>query len=587
MSFPLAAADAAPRRDVVVVTGAYEPVPLDEADRAVRALPVTTQGSLLAASPADYLRLDPSLDLRSRAPNGVQSDLSIRGGGFGQTLVLLDGMRLNDAQSGHHNLDIPVPLEALDRIEILKGAGSAQHGSDAVGGVVNLISRAPEAFEFRLRAAAGNFGVNRQSAFAGAVWRSLSQQFCVTRDFSSGFLPNRDYRNLSLSSVTRAVSRLGATSIALAHNDRPFGADRFYGNFPSWERTRTWFGSARQELGGRTEVSFAWRRHTDLFVLYRDRPAIYTNRHATNSSQVILRRRETLAPNAVLSYGGEGYRDAIESTNLGARRRNRGAAWLALDVRALRRFSFTAGGREEFYSRSGRQFSPTASAGYWASAALKFRAGASRAFRMPTYTDLYYHDPANLGSADLRPEHAWSYEAGLDWFAPAGRLRGDVTVFHRRDRDVIDYVRRSPAEIWRATNFQRIDFTGLETSLNLRLARSQFLDLRYTGLRGGRPATDGVESKYVFNYPVHNGLAGWDGMLPGGLLARVRLGVLSRLGRDPYAVLDVGAAYARGRVRPFLQLSNLGDAAYQEVPGVLMPGRGITGGIEIVLFGAR
>ena len=78
------------RRDVVVVTGTYEPVPLDEADRAVRALPVGPEQRLLAGSVADFLRLDPSLDVRARAPNGVDSDLSIRGGSFGQTLVLVE-----------------------------------------------------------------------------------------------------------------------------------------------------------------------------------------------------------------------------------------------------------------------------------------------------------------------------------------------------------------------------------------------------------------------------------------------------------------------------------------------------------------
>jgi iron complex outermembrane recepter protein len=293
------------RHDVVVVTGTYEPVPLDEADRAVRALPVGPEERLLAGSVADFLRLDPSLDLQARAPNGVQSDLSIRGGSFGQTLVMVDGLRLNDAQTGHHNLDVPVPLYALERVELLKGSGSAYYGSDAVGGVVNIITRAPEAAEFRLRASVG--GV------AGVVWRGISEQLSFSRDFSSGFAPDRDYRNLSVAAITHARSRWGATNLLLAHSDRPFGADQFYGNFNSWERTRTWFAAARQELGERTEASFAYRRHTDLFVLYRDRPLIYTNHHIVESEQAGLRRHEPLARNVTLSYGGEATRDAIRA----------------------------------------------------------------------------------------------------------------------------------------------------------------------------------------------------------------------------------------------------------------------------------
>ncbi|HMF67699.1 MAG TPA: TonB-dependent receptor plug domain-containing protein, partial [Phyllobacterium sp.] len=140
--------------EVVVVTGYFEPIPLEEADRAVRSIDVRNL-ELVSNTFADFLRLDSSLDLRQRAAGGLQSDLTIRGGSFGQTLILLDGVRLNDAQSGHHNLDIPVPVESIEKVEILKGSGSTRYGSDAVGGVVNFITRAPEASELRLRVAGG------------------------------------------------------------------------------------------------------------------------------------------------------------------------------------------------------------------------------------------------------------------------------------------------------------------------------------------------------------------------------------------------------------------------------------------------
>ena len=112
---------------------------LEEIDRAIRVLPARGQ-SLVLNSLVDLLRLDPSLDLKARAPNGVQGDLSIRGGGFGQTLVLLNGLRLNDVQSGHHNMDIPVPLDSVARVEVMRGSGSTLYGSDAVGGVVMLFA---------------------------------------------------------------------------------------------------------------------------------------------------------------------------------------------------------------------------------------------------------------------------------------------------------------------------------------------------------------------------------------------------------------------------------------------------------------
>ncbi len=580
LALPLCAQEAPPRRDVVVVTGAYEPVPLEEADRAVRAIPLEQDHRALADSTAGFLRLDSSLDLRARAASGVQGDLSIRGAGFGQTLVLLDGLRLNDAQSGHHNLDIPVPLDALASVEVLKGSGSAWYGSDAVGGVVNLITRVPEAAELRLRGAAGNFGSNAQSGSAGVVWRGIAERVSFSRDFSSGFAPDRDYRNLSLASSTHGRTRLGASALTLAHTDRPFGADQFYGNFNSWERTRAWFASLRQDLGERTEAAFAFRRHTDLFVLYRDRPEVFTNRHASESAQAALRRRESVARAATFSYGAEWYRDAVASTNLGRHHRTRGAAYAAFDARAVRRFSFSAAGREEFYGGGGRQFSPTAAAGFWAAPRLRLRAGAGRAFRLPSYTDLYYHDPANLGSPDLRPESAWNFEAGVDAY-PARGVRADATVFHRRERDGIDYVRRTPDDIWRAANFARLRFTGIETSLSVE-ARAGRFDFGYTSLHGASAATEGWLSKYVFNYPTHNATAAWLGRLPGGWICRTRVGVLARRARSPYAVWDAAIVRARGPLRPFAQFSNISGTRYEEIAGVRMPGRGVMAGVEIV-----
>ncbi len=185
------------QKETIVVTGVYEPIPLAEADRSVRTIDAADQ-PLLSNAIVDLLKLEPSVDLRERAPAGVQSDVSIRGGTFGQTLVLLDGLRLNDPQTGHHNMDLPVPMRAISQVEILRGSGSTLYGSDAVGGVINLVTRQPETSELRLRTAVGNFGVNQQSFSLAVVRRRLSQRFSGSRDFSSGFRPDRDYRNLTL-----------------------------------------------------------------------------------------------------------------------------------------------------------------------------------------------------------------------------------------------------------------------------------------------------------------------------------------------------------------------------------------------------
>jgi iron complex outermembrane receptor protein len=108
------------------------------------------------------------------------------------------------------------------------------------------------------------------------------------------------------------------------------------------------------------------------------------------------------------------------------------------------------------------------------------------------------------------------------------------------------------------------------------------MDLRYTGLRGTRAALAGIASKYVFNYPVHSGIASWNAVFPKGILARTRIGALERLARDPYAVWDLYVARS-GRWQPFVQFTNLTNTGYEEIPGVIMPGRAVVAGFEIAI----
>lgn len=564
------------RHDVVVVTGTWAPVPLEEADRAVNSLPVGANG-ILFTSVMDLLQLDASLDLRRRAPAGVQGDLSIRGATFGQTLVLWNGRRMNDPQSGHHSLDNPVPLEAVQSVEVLRGAGSALYGSDALGGAVNILTAPPEKWRARLRIAGGSFGTVQQIASLSGVLGKTAQHFSVSRDSSAGFLPNRDYRILAAFSHTQARSRLGSTGLDLAHADKPFGAQNFYGNYPSWERTKTWFAGLQHNFGPRAEASLSYRRHSDLFYLFRDNPQRYQNHHVAEGLQVSARRRDPLPGNVTLFSGAEAFTDRIESSNLGRHARARGAGYAALDVRALRRFSFSAGVRSESYRGAFDQVSPSLAAGWWAGARLKLRASASRAYRLPTFTELYYRDPANRGWAGLRPETAWSSEAGAD-LRPAAHLRLQATLFHRRDRNGIDYMSVSPAGPWDARNITSLNFTGLESGASL-MRGAHLFDWKYTALRAVSTLPAGVYTKYTFNYPVHAGVFAWTGAA-GRLTARTRLGAVQRRGRGPYAVWDVSAAWRGRRVSPFLQVTNLTGTRYQEILTVAMPGRAALAGVE-------
>jgi len=571
--------------ETVVVTGTFSPTPLGDMDRSITL--IETDTPLLYDHWVDYLQTDSSIDLRNRAPNGVQSDLSLRGSSFGETLILLDGFRMDDAQSGHHDLDLPLPTDSLERIEVLRGAGSTLYGSDAIGGAVNFITAHPTKSEVRLRAAVGNFGINQQGGSIAVARPRWDQQLSAARDFSVGFMPDRDYRSLTLLSSTGIKTRLRESLLLLAYGDKPYGANQFYGNFNAWERTKSWFVALKQDLGSKTDFDVAYRRHSDVFVLIRDHPEIYENNHITESWQGDLRRRAQLRRNTTLSYGGEGNHDSIASNNLGIHDRGRGAAYLDLDVRELRRFSLSAGARTEVFGRKNAQFSPTLGAGLWLKRGFRARASVGRAYRLPSYTDLYYHDPATSGNPDLKPESAWSYEGGLQWF-PSDKIEAQATVFENRERNVIDYVKFFATDINHAANIRTLNFTGVESSLKAHLLANHTLDASYTWISGTQQAlSQFASSKYVFNYPINNLVVGWQAQLPRDILARTRFGIVERFGRDTYGMWDLDVARHFGNVGARLSLSNLTDAQYQEILGVNAPGRSIVFGLEYVFRSAH
>jgi vitamin B12 transporter len=571
-----------PVNQTVVVVGTPEPIALGESPRSTVIMD-TQQHPLAFETVEDYMRTDPSTFIQQRGAGGAQADISIRGSSFEQTLVLLNGLRINDAQTSHHNLDLPVPLEAMRSVEILHGAGSTLYGSDALGGVVDFLTAQPTSTSLRLRSGVGSFGENEQSLMGGLVASRLAEIITGARNFSTGFIPDRDYRNESASSETRWRSLAGTTDILLAGSDRAFGADQFYGPYNSWERTKGWFASARQEIGQKTEAAFGYRRHSDNFVLLRNDPAFYANNHVDESWQGVVRRKQGLGRTSALFYGLEANGDSIDSNNLGRHARNRGAGYVDIDWHSARRWSLSAGLREEILSGGARSvWSPDLAGSLSVTSTVKLRASGGYGFRLPTYTDLYYSDPTTIGNPNLKPESAWSGDAGVDWY-PSQRTTASLTFFYSRQHDAIDYVRANSTMPWQASNLVGLRFTGVEGSLNWRPTRNQMVTLGWTAISGAQAALHGLQSEYVFNYPVNNAGLEWMGDIRGAYLIRTRLQIAQRYHEDPYPVWDVQAVREQGRIHPYLRIANLSNTGYEEIAGVPMPGRSFVGGIEVVL----
>jgi outer membrane cobalamin receptor len=572
------------------VTTTVEPLPLAESDRSVEVLS-PREMPLGTDSPVDLLRTDPSLNVQARAAEGVQADLSIRGTTFEQSLILVNGLRVNDPETGHLNLDIPVPLDAITRIDILHGSGSTFYGSDAIGGAVNLLTGPPApGLTIVARSGAGSYGSLENHLRAAFTTRPFAEQLTASRDTSDGFIADRNYSSNAVASESWLNSKPGTTDILLATSDRPYGANLFYGPYNSWERTKGWLASIQQQLGARTAASFGYRRHSDLFVLFADRPAYYENNHITSSYEAALRRADELGRNTTLAYGLEEDGDTIHSNSLGKHARNQGAGYANLSLRSLRRFSLSIGAREEVLSSQGSVFSPSAAAAFTLTKTLRLRASAGHGFRLPTYVDLNYSDPATVGNPNLKPESSWSYEGGADWTPANGRLTLTAAGFRLNQKDVIDYSKlvlatpaQTAAQKWQAINVPTLNISGAEASARIRLSSTQQLQLSYTAAHSGNFPTAYI-SEYAFNYAAQNAIFAWTAQMPGQLrqiTAHTQVNVVQKTGQTAYPLWDVDLARNTGRVRPYLHLLNLSNTAYDEIPNVPMQGRTIMGGMEL------
>lgn len=569
-----------PFQQTVVVTAAATPVAIGQTARAVTVITRDQIRQLPVHTVADVLRLAASVDVRARGERGVQTDFAIRGANFGQMLMLVDGVRLNDAQSGHHNGDIPVPIDAVERIEILHGAGSSLFGADAFGGTINVITRrgvAPAALTVR----GGSFGSAGARGQVGVARGTITQTFAAAADYSDGFMFERGYRTAGLSSRTSVGE---GTGLLVSYLWKDFGANGFYGNAPSHEWTNQTLAAldhSRVVAGGwRLAANASYRTHGDHFLFNVTRPGVSENRHRTHAVIGTMRASHAAGPRGTLTAGAEAGGDWMTSSNLGNHTIARGSAFAEYRY-AAPRVQWDAGLRVDRYNEFGAAWSPAVGGAWWPAARVRLRASVARAFRVPTFTERYYRDPANWARPEVGPERAWAADSGVDLFA--GPLSLGVTLFTRAEADVIDWLRPTPADIWRTYNVRDVDTVGLEVTARRTFAGGAFVQAGYTGLDVDAAAVTQL-SKYVLDYAPHAVTLAAAFPAGGGvrLAPRVEYKRRSRSsGTSDYTLVDARLARRIGGVDLFVEGTNLLDHTYQEVAGVAMPGRAVMAGISV------
>jgi len=568
----------------VVIAGTRIPRPASFILRDVTIISANEINSFPVHSPIEVLKYAPGVDLQERGPYGAQADLGVRGANFHQVLILLDGVRMNDPQTGHHNLDLPINLEDLERIEVLHGHGSSLYGADAFAGVINFVTKAPEDHKVDFEAFAGGNQTRGGTFSFSDRFGDFGTRFSVEGKTSDGYRFDTDFKHFSFSNNSTLDISRGSIGFSLGYLEKEFGANGFYGNWPSREWTSTILGSVRARMEKRknlvVESKLYYRQHDDKFIGDITDPDSYVNFHTSYLYGGEVQLRSGLKGGGEFVLGIEAAKEELESTRLGDHSNFKAASYTEYGVSLGRKFTLNPGLRIDHHSEWGWQFSPGMNIGYHPSHKIRLHSSFGKSFRPPDYTELYYWSPKNVGNPSLVVEQAWSYELG-GYFELVTWLLSRTTLFVRKERNLIDWVRRDSLSPWEAMKIGNLYTCGVESLFQVGLKNSTHLSLGYTFLKSESEELENYISKYALNHPQHQFSLAIGFFLPWEIHQNLR-GIYKQSSyKRGYFVLDGQLSKTLGQFELYLGATNLLDVTYEEVPGVPMPGSLLDCGIKL------
>ncbi len=562
-----------------------------------------TLNNLPVRSIADALSFSAGVDVRQRGLSGTQADIGIRGGNFEQSLIVVNGFKMTDPQTGHHAANLPIPLIAVSEIQVFKSPTVLQFGQSALTGAVYIGAYTQDAFEVKTSAYGGSFNSFGAQALVRMKMKNYQQMFAVARDQSDGHWSNSDFKNHQIfytGTHALGLNQRHRLAYIAAYTDRNFGANGFYTNkFPDqWERTTMAMAGLKHNLHwykpreqGSTWFYFKQqvllRSHADEFRLKRNDPAFYTNTHVSNvlsyESQldVTLRRQQ-------LQFGIEQRFEFLNSSNLGQRERQYQSAFLQ-SKGYLGNVNYAAGLLVFSYNWQNIQLMPSVQFGKSIAHHQFLFVNYSRGNRVPSWTEMYYSDPSNVGNPNLLPEY--SHAAELGWRSTANQynskwyyFQANAALFYRQHTNMIDWVRAASVinpnpNPWMPVNIASVAFSGLETSMTFNVKKSgtwgpNKVHLNYTYITAKHNFTSEQESRYAITSMRHqlNGQALFD------LSEKVQLNLayrlVQRIEQPLYQVLDAKILLPIHRnLTIFAEANNLTNTQYIEAGFVQMPGR--------------
>ncbi|MFN8207157.1 MAG: TonB-dependent receptor [Bacteroidales bacterium] len=574
-----------------------------------------------ASSLDELLRFIPGVETQQRGIYGVQGDLSLRGSTFAQVLVLLDGMRVNDPLTGHFSNNFPVTISDIERIEIIRGPSSAAYGPDAVGGIINIITKAFSAntSEHGIHSSGSLiYGENKLLATEGGLHGRIGKLFLGAGgaiNKSDGY-PNENGQAGRFDIRTGTVSArlpLGdhlLVSYRLSADHRDFSAWHFYTTSKAdtaTETTRSVWNQLRVISRQQKSTSILELGYKTMYDDYLFNSVSLPNSHQTRMLNVQLSHQFELSHKLSLQGGIQALQSGIESSDRGNHELSTGGTYLLGFWKPSRRLTINFGGRLEYNEVYGSGLLPQAALS-WKVNQFTFRAATGKSFRAPDFTERFvgtalpYLAPnRSLGNPDLLPEKSWTHELGADWQAGTP-FKASITFFSRNGTDLIDYIRTYSADIrynsqlepdttyFQARNFSKLTTSGMELRIGSSLGTGNWqfgMNLGYTYLI--TQSEEEVVSRYLSNHSRH--------LLTGNVEAtgkQIHAGIafiwkqrnmnpsMTALGMSQeFFSLNGQLSWhlMKSRLSLELKINNLTDKRNMDIPGLTLPGRWISGGL--------
>ncbi|MDR0537391.1 MAG: TonB-dependent receptor [Tannerellaceae bacterium] len=597
-----AVADHEHELEEITVTASRIELPVNQTARLVTVISREQISQSPAQSIQDALIEAANVDVVQRGNHGVQADISIRGGTFDQNAIILNGINITNAHTGHYNFDIPINLSDIERIEIIHGPAALTCGAGTFTGAINIITDKTTNRPLYIKAKGGMYGLAggeiRGSQRTGALTHTLSLGY----DRSDGYIHNTDYGIGNALSQTRLqLPKGGKLDLQLGFNAKEYGANAFYSpRFPDqYERTSALLATLKAEIPLHTfkvVPIIYWTRHHDRFELTKGREA-GRNHHRNDAlgANLVLSRKSIIGNTALaLEYR----RETIHSNVLGkpmiapqghyTRYDKRSNASAALEhTLALRRWTLSAGAMLYHTSMTSGAYKlyPTAALSYRPIDPIKLSASWSKSTRLPTFTDLYYTTATHDGNTQLRPETSESFDAGIHY--SSGNIAASATAFHLRSADIIDWVKTTPQDAkWASWNHTSIRSSGLELSLSCRPISNVRLTINYAHLNQTAD-THGMISAYALTrlrdkltaqiaHPIYKKFtARWHFKYQkrmGSYEKYEDLVKIADLPYPPFTTLDLTLNYRLPAVNLSLNITNIYNTSYFDLGNIPQPG---------------